>query len=191
MIRAAAIALALAAAPALAEEGKFAAGSEAKDWGLTGQEMALFRAEVVDVLCTLTGDCPANCGDGKRQMGLIRAADGALVMVAKNTQSSFNGGATDLAPYCGKMVEVDGLLVGGDEIYEGAPKVYQVQRIREEGGEWRKANRWTKEWAKQNPEAKGKGPWFRRDPRIAREIEEDGYLGLGPEADVTFIREWY
>ena len=181
----------LLALPAQAEEGAFAEGSEAKSWNLTAQEKARFTATVVDVLCELTGDCPENCGDGKRQLGLVREADGALVFPTKNGQPLFTGAATDLQPYCGKVVEVDGLLTGGEDVTPGAAKVYQVQRIREKGGEWSRANRWTKMWNEENPDAKGKGPWFRRDPRITGEIEKDGYLGLGPEADEAFIKDWY
>ena len=32
-------------------------------------------ATVVDPLCELTGDCPDNCGDGKRQLALVREVD--------------------------------------------------------------------------------------------------------------------
>lgn len=177
-------ALALFAAPVLAAD--FSAGSQAKEWGLLGEEKAVFDARVVDVLCELTGDCPANCGDGKRQLGLVRVADGALVLPLKNGQAAFSGAATDLAPYCGRTVGVDGVLVG-DEDYTPI-KYYMVQLIRPEGSsDWVKANQWTKEWAKRNPEAKGKGPWFRRDPRVKAMIEADGYLGLGLETDKAFI----
>lgn len=180
-----------AALPVQAEEGAFAEGSEAKNWNLTAEEKARFTAKVVDVLCELTGDCSDECGDGTRQLGLIRESDGVLVFPTKNGQPLFTGAATDLAPYCGKTVEVDGLLTGGEEVTPGAAKIYQIQRIREKDGEWARANRWTKEWAKKNPEANGEGPWYRRDPRIMREIEKDGYLGLGPETDKTFIKDWY
>lgn len=191
MLRKIIAAACLLAIPAQAQDGAFADGSKAQNWNLTAQEKARFTARVVDVLCELTGDCPEKCGDGRRVLGLLREADGALVFPTKNGQALFTGPTTDLAPYCGKTVEVDGLLTGGEEVTAGAAKVYQVQRIREVGGEWSKANRWTKEWAKRNPDAKGKGPWFRRDPRIAGEIAKDGYLGLGPEADTAFIKDWY
>lgn len=181
----------LLALPAQAEEGAFAAGSEAKSWNLTAQEKARFTARVVDVLCELTGDCPDACGGGTRQLGLLREADDVLVFPTKNGQPLFTGAATDLAPYCGKVIEVDGLLTGGGEVSAGAAKVYQIQRLREVGGEWARANRWTKEWAKRNPDATGRGPWYRRDPRITGEIARDGYLGLGPEADTAFIKDWY
>ncbi len=181
----------LATMPVHAQEGAFAEGSKAKSWNLTAQEKARFTARVVDVLCELTGDCAAECGKGTRQLGLIREADGALIFPTKNGQPLFTGAATDLQPYCGKTVEVDGLLTGGDEITSGMSKIYQVQRIREVGGEWGRANRWTKEWAKKYPGAKGKGPWFRRDPRIKEEIAKDGYLGLGEEQDKLFIKDLY
>jgi len=177
-------ALALFAAPALAAD--FSEGSQAKEWGLLGEEKAVFDAEVVDLLCELTGDCPANCGDGRRQLGLVRTSDGALVMPLKNGQAAFSGAATDLAPYCGQIVGVDGVLIGDED--QTATKYYMVQFIRPEGADsWVKANQWTKEWAKRNPDAKGKGPWFRRDPRIRAMIDADGYLGLGLETDKTFI----
>ena len=48
-----------------------------------------------------------------------------------------------------------------------------------------------KDWAAAHPDAKGKGPWFRRDPRVTAEIEAEGYLGLGQETDEAFIEEWF
>ena len=36
-----------------------------------------------------------------------------------------------------------------------------------------------------------KGRWYRNDPRIVKALEEDGYLGLGAEADKKFIEENY
>ncbi len=49
----------LAATPALAE-GEFSAGSQANSWNLLGEEMARFEGKVVDALCALRGDCPAD-----------------------------------------------------------------------------------------------------------------------------------
>lgn len=183
-----AAALMVIAAPAMAED--FAAGSEAKEWGLIGEEKARFDAKVVDLLCELTGDCPADCGGGARQLGLLRSADDVLVLPLKNRQAAFTGAATDLYPFCGKDVEVDGVMIGDEE---ATPvKYYMVQLIREQGAEeWTQTNRWTKEWAKSNPDAKGKGPWFRRDPRVNAKIEEGGYLGLGPEVDAAFITYYF
>jgi len=185
----AALALIAASGAAWAEgedEGPFSEGSQAKNWNLLGQEKARFEAKVVDVFCEVAGDCPENCGDGRRQLGLLRSADGKLILANKNTQPAFTGANLDLLPYCNQEVEVDGLLVGLEE-YTPA-KMYQVQLIRKKGEtEWSKTNRWTKDWAAANPAAaKIKGPWFRKDPRVNALIERDGYLGLGLEKDEAF-----
>lgn len=182
---AAAIALMVSAIPAGAQDiGSQDTGtrdSQAKTWNLTNEEKARFDARVVDILCELSGDCPANCGDGNRQLGLLRT-DGTLVLVFKNVQPIFSGAVEDLLPYCGKEVEVDGLFAAFDD----APaKAYQVQLIREKGDEtFSRTNRWTKVWNAANPDlAKVKGPWFRKEPRINALIARDGYLGLGPDVD--------
>lgn len=181
---------ALLASPALAE-GDFSEGSNAKSWGLLGEEKARFSAKVVDILCEITGDCPADCGGGDRQLGLLRASDDVLVFPMKNGQPLFNGAVADLHPYCGKDVDVDGLLVGDEE--RAPTKFFMVQFIRDAGAEeWSKADRWTKVWNENHPEvAEQKGQWFRKDPRVQAEIEEHGYLGLGKEADKAFIEEWF
>ena len=169
-----------------ADAANFAEGSQAKSWNLNGEEKALFSGKVVDVLCHLSGDCPANCGDGKRNLGILRDTDGQLVLVLKNGQPAFNGAADDLLPYCGKQVDVDGLLVGDDEVVSA--KFYQVQLIRVAGEEqWNPATLWTKRWAEKNPDAEGKGPWFRRDPRVKKQLDATGHFGLGLEEDRKFI----
>lgn len=164
---------------------------EVKSWNLSGQKKACFSAKVVDLLCEVAGDCPANCGNGNRQLGLLRTDNGKLVYPQKNLQQSFNGPVADLQPHCGKTVDVRGWMVGDEETLKGAAQLFQVQWIRSAGGKWAKANKWTKDWAKKNPDSKGKGPWFRRDKRVKAEIEENGYLGLGAKADVEFIKDWY
>lgn len=182
-------ALMLAVPAAQAED--FAANSEAKSWGLTGESKARFEGTVVDLLCTLTGDCPADCGGGDRQLGILRAADDRLLLVAKNIQPAFNGAVEDLLPYCNAAVEVDGLMVGDDP--DSPTRFYQVQLIRRQGeAEFSKTNRWTKVWAEEHPEAAGKGPWFRRDPAILERIESGGWLGLGADSPVeeAFLEEW-
>ena len=191
-MRAAALAAVLSALALPAAEGEFAAGSRVTGWdNLSGREPATFTARLTDVVCALTGDCPEDCGGGARQMGLLREADGALVLVAKSRQPAFNGAITDMLPYCGQTVAVDGLLVGNPGLTPA--KVYQVFLVRPEGSEeWLLADRWTEEWLARNPEARGKeGPWFRHDPRIAGQIARTGHLGLGLEADARFIGENY
>ena len=187
MIRLAA-AFALIAGPAAAQQD-FSEGSEAREWGLFGESKARFAATVVDPLCELAGQCDLPCA-GDRQVALVREADGVMVLPLKNGQPAFTGAAVELAPYCGQRVEVDGLLI--EDEFVGAVNVYLVQRILPEGAdEWVRANRWTEEWAEAHPEAAGEGPWFRRDPRIAAEIAEEGWLGLGAEADAAFIADEY
>ncbi|MCC0067922.1 MAG: hypothetical protein H6896_13190 [Rhodovulum sp.] len=190
MSRAGLLALALAL-PAAAQAQDFSAGSAAKSWGLLGEEMARFEAQVVDVLCELGGDCPEDCGGGARQLGLLRSADGVLVMPMKNGQPVFSGAVADLLPYCGETVEVDGLLVGEPEATPA--KFFQIQTIRRPGEpEARPANRFTEAWATANPEAAAEGgEWFRADPDVRARIEAEGYLGLGPEVDAAFIAEWF
>lgn len=167
---------ALIASPLAAQD--FSESSTAKSWNLYAESPAMFEAKVVDILCTIAGDCANECGEG-RQIGLLRSADDVLVYPNKNSQSSFNGAAYDLHPYCGQMVDVDGLMIEDEDI-PGAKNIYLVQKIRITGTpEWEKANKWTKVWAKKHPEAKGKGPWFRRDPRVNAAIEADGYFGQG------------
>ena len=173
--------------PANAQD--FSAGSTARPWDLYAEQPARFEARAVDLLCELTGDCPADCGAGTRQMGLVRSADNVLVLAIKNVQAAFSGAAVDMAPYCNQTVEVDGLMIEDPEL--GAHNVYLVQKVRVGDGDWVKTNQFTKVWARENPQAKGKGAWFRRDPRIKAMIEADGYLGLGLETDEAFIREWF
>jgi len=122
-------------------------------------------------------------------MGLLRSADNVLVLAIKNAQAAFSGAAVDIAPYCNQIVEVDGLMIEDPEL--GAHNVYLVQKVRVGDGAWVKTNQFTKVWTRENPQAKGKGAWFRRDPRIRAMIEADGYLGLGPETDAAFIKEWF
>ncbi len=184
-----AIALCLAASCASAQDpSAFEEGSEAKSWNLYGEYPAFFAARVVDVLCEIADDCPADCGGGSRQLGLIREADGVLVLPNKNAQPAFNGATAELQPFCGMDVEVDGLLLDDPDL--GATNIYLVQKIRAKGDtEWTAATRWTDVWAERNPGTAGEGPWFRRDPRIAAEIAEEGYFGLGADRDADIKAE--
>jgi len=176
-------ALALVAAPLAAQD--FSENSKAKSWNLYAEVPALFDAKVVDAMCEITGDCPANCGDGDRQLALLRGADNVMVMALKNNQPAFTGAVVDLLPFCGQDVTVDGLMIEDADF--PVRNVYLVQRIKSGDADWAKASKFTRDWAAKNPEAKGKGPWFRRDPRIKERIEAEGYLGLGLEVDAEFI----
>ena len=183
-----ALAASLAVTATVAMAADFSKGSNAQEIGLVGEQKAMFSGKVVDILCELSGDCPANCGDGKRQLGIVRQADNVLVVVSKNSQFEFNGAVDDLLPYCNKAVDADGLLIGDDPGMKA--KVYMIQFIRETGAaEWTMTTRWTKAWAERNPGAKGEGPWFRRDPRVTKQIDKSGYLGLGKDVDAKWIKE--
>jgi len=181
----------LAAPPALAE-GPYSEGSEAKSWGLLGEENARFEGTVIDALCVLTGDCPADCGAGMRQMGILRLDDQVFLLATKNGQPAFTGATVDLAPYCGQTIEADGLLVGDSDVTPGlaGAKLYQVQTIRVIDQETvQNADLWTSDWEARNSGAKGEGPWFARDPRVKAEIEANGRLGLGADEDRKFAEE--
>jgi hypothetical protein len=179
---------ALIAAPATAQD--FSAGSAAKSWNLYAESPARFEAQVVDLLCEMTGDCPDDCGGGARQLALLRSVDNVLVFPMKNNQPAFTGAANELQPFCGKAVEVDGLLITDPDI--GAQNVFLVQTIREVGAtDWVKANRWTKDWAEAHPAAAGSGPWYDRDPRVQAEIATNGYFGLGLEQDAVILKELF
>ena len=91
---------------------------------------------------------------------------------------------SDIMPYCGQTVTLDGLMIADEDF--PIRNSYLVQRIKAADAEWATANQFTKVWAAENPDAKGKGPWFRRDPRINALIAADGYLGLGLEVDEAF-----
>ena len=166
----------LAAAPARAAE----------EWGLPEEEVARFEAKVVDVLCELSGDCPAGCGAGKRQLGLVTDT-GALVLPVKNF-TPFSGAAAELIDFCGKRVVADGLFTTNRGV-----RIFALQFVKEApDGKWRRANRFLPKWAEANgfqpngPEAK---QWFRHDPRVKAVIERDGVLGLGPDADKKYLEQ--
>ena len=150
-----------AAAPVLA----------ANEWGIEYEEARELYGKVVDLACELSGSCPANCGDGRRQLGLL-LKDGTLVPVIKGG-TNFAGGTDDLIGQCGKSVHVDGLFINNPRM-----SFYFVQRIRsDKTGEWSKAKQWGKNWKAANP-GKKLGRWFREDPRVAKIVAEGGKLGI-------------
>ena len=71
-----------------------ASAMAAEEWGLPDEKISRFEAKVVDVLCELTGDCPNNCGDGSRQLGLIDGS-GKLILPLKNNVA-FAGAVDEL-----------------------------------------------------------------------------------------------
>lgn len=163
---------------AIAVAGWAGAALAAESWGLPQEEKARFEARVVDARCELTGDCPAACGGGARQLGLLTDA-GELILPLKNTVP-FAGAAGELQEFCGGRVVVDGLFATNRGV-----RVFALQFVREApDGDWRRANRWLNGWATENgvaPDSKAAQQWFRNDPLVRQIIERDGKLGLGAD----------
>ena len=155
----------------------------ADEWGLPGEEVVRFEAKVVDILCDLTGDCPADCGAGERQLGLV-TDEGKLVLPVKNN-TIFAGAAAELIDFCGERVMVDGLF-STNRGYT----VFALQFVKEvPDGKWRRANRFLPRWAAANgfePGGEEAKKWFRHDPKIKEVLAEGGVLGLGPDADEAY-----
>ena len=180
----------LAASAATAQDWRFEEGSNARSWNLYAESNATFSGTVVDHTCEITGDCPENCGDGARQLGILRDSDGVLVNVQKNDQALFTGGVTDILPYCGQQVDVDGLLITDPDL--GAINIYLVQFIRPTGTEeWAQARSWTAEWEAANPDWAGDGRWYRRAGNIRALLDTTGYFGLGLERDAEIKAELF
>jgi hypothetical protein len=178
----------VAASSASAQDWRFEDGSNARSWNLYAESNATFSGTVVDMTCEITGDCPENCGDGARQLGILRDFDGVLVNVQKNDQALFTGGVQDLLPYCGQPVDVDGLLITDDGL--GAINMFLVQFVRPAGTEdWAEAKVWTDNWEAAHPEWAGDGRWYRRAGDIRALLDSTGYFGLGLERDAEIKAE--
>ena len=80
--------------------GVFNVSMAAKSWGITGEKEAKFKGTVVDITCHLSGNCPDNCGEGSRQIGL-QTADQGIILVSKNL-SLYSGAAEELWGFCGQ-----------------------------------------------------------------------------------------
>ena len=158
----------------------------ADEWGLPEEEVVRFQAKVVDIACELTGNCPANCGDGKRQLGLIDGK-GKLILPIKNS-TPFSGTADELIDFCGKQVIADGLFTTNNGY-----KVFALQFVREAPkGKWRRANRFLPKWAERHDlpaDSKKTRRWFAHDLKVKKLIEEQGVLGLGLEADKKYFEK--
>lgn len=143
----------------------------AEEWGIEHEATARFDAKVVDIVCELSGDCPADCGGGKRQLGLLKP-DGQLVLAIKNFDP-FAGTVVDLLPFCGKTIVADGLYIDNPKL-----PMFVLQFKREApDGKWSRANWFVKEWGKAHGEER-QGQWFRHDPRIKQSIAERGVFGI-------------
>lgn len=124
---------------------------------------------IVDLVCELTGACPADCGAGKRQLG-VRLPDGSLLPIAKGI-TIFANAIDSILPYCGKTLILDGLLIDNPQM-----RIYQAQRIRENAGDkWRMTDDFDTLFQAKNGRT---DEWFRQDRRVAAEIANSGVLGV-------------
>ena len=150
---------ALAGAPASAADG----------WGIEHEKIVEITGRVVDIACTLKADCPPDCGAGTRQLGLL-TPDGKLRAVVKGPVE-FAGPVRDLAPFCGKTVQIDGLLIENPAI-----NIVMVQNMRERADQpWTRAEAFSKDWEKANGKAE---EWYREDKLVKQVIGEDGVYGV-------------
>jgi hypothetical protein len=142
----------------------------ADPWGLANEKVATFPAKVVDLLCAVGGvSCPADCGGGKRQLGLL-TAEGKLYPAVKGSVD-FAGPAADLAPFCGKTIFVDGLLVENP-----AMTMFFVQNLRErENQPWKPTEAFRTQWSARNGDP---DDWVRKDPQAKAIIAADGVFGI-------------
>ncbi|WP_282605371.1 hypothetical protein [Pelagibius sp. Alg239-R121] len=143
----------------------------ADEWGIEYEEKARVEAKVVDLLCEVTGDCVEQCGAGTRQLGLL-LDDGTLVPAVKNFDP-FAGTTDDLIQFCGKRIVADGLMIKDPLM---PMFVVQFRRLAPDG-EWGRANNFTKNWAKSNPD-KPANQWFRHDAEVLRLVETQGVYGI-------------
>lgn len=141
----------------------------ADSWGLENEKAVAMEATVVDLLCALTGDCPADCGGGKRQLGLI-TLEGVLYPVVKGN-TLFANAHIDLLPYCNQGVLTDGLFIDSP-----AMPAYFVQSVRaSEALDWRPTTAFEEAWRQEHGAAE---EWWRADPLTREVIAEDGVYGI-------------
>ena len=164
----------LGAVAALGALGGTAARA-AEEWGIANEAAVRFEAKVVDILCELSGDCPAACGAGKRQLGLLKD-DGTLVAAVKNFDN-FAGATNDLVEFCGERVVADGLMINDPRM-----PLFVVQfKRRADGGKWRRANWYIRDWAKAHGVARDSATarqWYYNDPTVKAVIARDGVFGI-------------
>ena len=141
----------------------------AESVGAQYEKLTEMEGVVVDMLCELTGSCPANCGGGKRLLGL-KAASGEITPVAKGAPI-FANATLSVLPFCGKTLYVDGLLIENPKL-----RLYYVQRYRaDKTAEWKDDDGFDVEWAARNGKS---DEWYRSDPTVKAAIGDKGVLGI-------------
>ena len=124
---------------------------------------------IVDIACEIGGSCPAKCGDGKRQLG-VKYPDGSLLPIVKGAPL-FANSVESILPFCGKAVFLDGLLIENPKM-----TIYLAQRVREaKDGKWLPTDGFETAFKKQYGAT---DEWFRKDPRVAAALGEEGKLGI-------------
>lgn len=142
----------------------------AEPWGIPHERPVVLKGRVIEALCHLKGVCAPDCGAGKRQLGILEA-DGRFRLVGKG-QVDFAGAAPDLAGFCGREVEADGLLIENPAI-----TLFFAQGVREAGSTapFTPTDRFKTQWEARN----GAAPeWWRADPESNAIIAETGPLGI-------------
>ena len=59
------------------------AARAADSYGVAGEQLLTIKGKIVDLTCELAHDCAADCGNGKRPLGLL-TEDGKLYVAAKS-----------------------------------------------------------------------------------------------------------
>lgn len=155
---------------------------EVAAWPVTKAEESALSGTVVDVLCELNGNCAENCGEGKRQLAIKTESQGT-VLVSKNL-TNYSGAADELWPFCGELVEVNGLFTD----HKGV-RFFQAQNIREPGGQWKQTTNYLQAWSNRSGQSQSLAEdWQYHDPRVKAIIERDGRLGLGIDADSDYFK---
>lgn len=145
--------------------------SAAEPWGLENEQAVELEGKVVDLACALAGDCPPGCGGGRRQLGVL-TSEGRLLPLVKGAVN-FANAVPDLLPFCGRDLQVDGLLIESPAM----PLLF-VQNLRASADEpWRPTDAFERAWRARHGGEPGV-EWFRTDPEVRAAIEAAGVLGI-------------
>lgn len=137
--------------------------------GAQYENVTEMQGVVVDVLCELTGSCPANCGNGTRLLGL-KDEKGEITPIAKGAPI-FANATPSVLPFCGKPLQVDGLLIENPKM-----RLYYVQRYRANASEaWKDDEAFEVQWKAKHGDT---NEWFRDDPIVKEAIGDKGILGI-------------
>ena len=104
-------------------------------------------------------------------MGMASVEQAGVLHNVTKGPVDFAGAVPDLLPYCGRTIEVDGLVVDNPKM-----KLFMLQRLRAATGQtWIEARGFESDWRKRN------GPseeWMRADPAVKAIIAADGVYGV-------------